>query len=259
MRPETRPDHTPHSNQPQPKDEASVPTAGSAALGNGLEVDNALTPTGLPPVAFVIIPGKAPAESVGAVKRGELGYFPAEASRTQHIKSEEEALAFVAMLNERAGVSPGQAQGMLLGSMFGWNIPAAVIGSAPVPPAPAQAAPPAPSYQPRHLQEWDRQHPELAAKLPVGAFVALPEIRDGAYAAVTRGEKGYHQLMSPGSGAFIMKHGVEAWVRHLNDQRGVTPHQAHCLLMGSMFGWDCPGADPDTYTTTEIEGFNGRG
>ena len=265
MRPELTPngDLNPKPTSDQPFD--PVPTADAAAQGPNLTVDPALTRKSPPAIAFVHIPGKSPAESVGVVKRGESGYFMMEAKHTQHLTTEKEALAYVDLLNERICVSPSQAESMLLGSMFGWDSPGAAVASAvglaakPKPVPPAQAQPPANSRQPKHLQEWDRLHPELAARLPVGAFVAIPGLNDGAFGAVTRGESGYRQLMSPGSGAYIVKHGIEAWVRHMNDQRGVSPFHAHCLLMGSMFGWDSPGADPDTYSDEEIEGLNQRG
>lgn len=35
---------------------------------------------------------------------------------------------------------------------------------------------------------------------------------------------------------------AKALVEHLNNKLGVTPEQAECMSIGSMFGWDCPGA-----------------
>lgn len=35
---------------------------------------------------------------------------------------------------------------------------------------------------------------------------------------------------------------AKALVAHLNEKLGVTPEQAECMSIGSMFGWDCPGA-----------------
>ena len=266
MRPEITPNSEPAPKGTPNQDFAPVPTADGAAQGMGLTVDPALARKSPPAIAFVHVPGNPPAQSVGVVKRGESGYFTMEPKHTQHITTEKEALAYVDLLNEQICVSPSQAQSMQIGSMFGWDVPGAAVEAAldfvekpkPVPPPP-QVRPNPESRQPKHLQEWDRLHPELAVKLPVGAFVALPELRDGAYGAVTRGEKGYHKLLSPGSGAFIMEHGIEAYVDLINNQRGVTPLQAHCLKIGAMFGWDVPGADPDTYSAEEIAALSKRG
>ncbi len=34
-----------------------------------------------------------------------------------------------------------------------------------------------------------------------------------------------------------------------NHLRGITAGMAEAMLAGSMFGWDCPGADPTHYTS----------
>lgn len=55
------------------------------------------------------------------IKRGESGYYKTDIQA----KDREEALAIVAELNEKAGVTKAQAEAMLAGSMFGWNVPGA--------------------------------------------------------------------------------------------------------------------------------------
>ena len=37
-------------------------------------------------------------------------------------------------------------------------------------------------------------------------------------------------------------------VARFNKERGITEHQVDAMLAGSMFGWHCPGADPETYS-----------
>lgn len=32
-----------------------------------------------------------------------------------------------------------------------------------------------------------------------------------------------------------------------NARHGITPDQVEAMAAGSIFGWDCPGADPDTW------------
>lgn len=52
-----------------------------------------------------------------------------------------------------------------------------------------------------------------------------------------RGEKGY----------FIQDKFKNSNAQELNEQIGVTPVQEKAMKMGSMYGWDVPGANPDNY------------
>lgn len=36
-------------------------------------------------------------------------------------------------------------------------------------------------------------------------------------------------------------------VDYFNETRGITPAQVEAMHTGSMFGWDCPGANPENY------------
>lgn len=80
------------------------------------------------------------------------------------------------------------------------------------------------------------------AKLPRYCYVVAPgscEVRK-----ITRGERGYRPwatLISPAA--------AERDVKRMNTNIGVTPIEAECMMAGSMFGWDCPGADPRTYAS----------
>ena len=48
------------------------------------------------------------------------------------------------------------------------------------------------------------------------------------------------------SGYFPVHHATN--VARFNDERGITEQQVEAMLTGSMFGWECPGADPLTYS-----------
>lgn len=68
---------------------------------------------GLPPVSYASPDMGHGAPRVIQITRGESGYRPV-LSRTS-----------AAELNAEAGVTPQQAEAMLAGSMFGWDVPAA--------------------------------------------------------------------------------------------------------------------------------------
>jgi hypothetical protein len=51
--------------------------------------------------------------------------------------------------------------------------------------------------------------------------------------AVKRGEMGYYPIHTP------------LTVDELNERAGVTKAQAEAMHIGSMVGWEVPGADPD--------------
>ncbi len=76
--------------------------------------DVALAARGLPEIAFFDnskgVYGRSP---IVAVKRGENCYYDITTQLT------------AAQLNAQHGVSPAQAQAMLMGSMFGWTCKAA--------------------------------------------------------------------------------------------------------------------------------------
>lgn len=40
-------------------------------------------------------------------------------------------------------------------------------------------------------------------------------------------------------------------VRKQNERMGVSVEQERAMLAGSMFGWECAGANPDTYKEVE--------
>ena len=93
-----------------------------------------------------------------------------------------------------------------------------------------------------------RQNRILAnlAKLPEVAYVKntgagrICYDTEAPVIAVKRGEYGYHPIHTT------------ATADELNERRGVTPAMREAMLVGSMFGWHVPGADPDTYHDLKV-------
>lgn len=73
-------------------------------------------------------------------------------------------------------------------------------------------------------------------RLPPVAFAAHPTM--GTTVMIRRGERGYFLLAT------------RLTVDELNHAFGVTAAQSMAMLAGSMFGWDCRGADSATYAET---------
>lgn len=71
----------------------------------------------LPPVAFAVLPGR---DQLIQLRRGQCGYYPVTATRGD-LTLEQHA----ERLNAELGVTADQAEAMLIGSMFGWHVPAA--------------------------------------------------------------------------------------------------------------------------------------
>lgn len=76
------------------------------------------------------------------------------------------------------------------------------------------------------------------AKLPERAAALHPV--SGDVVIIERGENAYRPITKTGLGAVSAK--------EFNERNNVTPQQAAAMLAGSMFGYDVPGADPDTYS-----------
>jgi hypothetical protein len=76
-----------------------------------------------PELCYVIVPGAAPGRRIGIVKRGERGYYAADADVAT--ASDDLVREVVDDLNARLGVDKIEARAMLCGSMFGWDVPAA--------------------------------------------------------------------------------------------------------------------------------------
>jgi len=74
---------------------------------------------------------------------------------------------------------------------------------------------------------------EVLKKLPPMCAAKMPGT--GEPILIKRGEMGYYGR-NP-------NFDVDAY----NKERGITRYQVEAMLVGSMFGWEVPGADPDLY------------
>lgn len=80
---------------------------------------------------------------------------------------------------------------------------------------------------------------EVLSKLPPQSFATLPG-NAKLVIGIHRGVPGYTPLNMHDTAEE-----AEAQAKRLNDRRGVTNAQREAMLVGSMFGWHVPGADPD--------------
>ena len=73
------------------------------------------------------------------------------------------------------------------------------------------------------------------AKLPPQCFASLPSSRRPRTVLIVRGVPGYTDMDTG-----ITVHDLNAAL-----PKPPTPEQVEAMLVGSMFGWHVPGADPD--------------
>jgi hypothetical protein len=74
-------------------------------------------------LCYVIVPGAAPGKRIGIVKRGVKGFYRCDFDQPQYTSAQIDA--HVAFLNKKLGVCPEETEAMLIGSMFGWDVPGA--------------------------------------------------------------------------------------------------------------------------------------
>ena len=101
-----------------------------------------------------------------------------------------------------------------------------------------------------HLWQWDnwsiqteqeRFAPKVAEGLPELCFSTLAS--NGQLICIRRGESGYY----PSEWETGDKERNVEEADRLNERLGVTPAQRMAMEIGSMAGWDVPGADPKNY------------
>ena len=92
--------------------------------------------------------------------------------------------------------------------------------------------------------EQERFAPKFADGLPEMCFSTLPDT--GELICIKRGESGYYR--SDWNTADRVQNRELADFH--NQELGVTEAQRKAMEAGSIFGWNCPGADPKTYEPT---------
>lgn len=79
-------------------------------------------------------------------------------------------------------------------------------------------------------------------QLPEKCYVLVALSRSGTNVGVIRrGEMGYAQAEVQG---ITMDAAVQI-VEEMNAELGVSELEVHCMRAGSIFGWDCPAANPE--------------
>lgn len=87
---------------------------------------------------------------------------------------------------------------------------------------------------------------EVADGLPEMCFATLPS--SGELICIKRGEFGYYQSDWNTEDKQINQKLAD----YNNERLGVTVEQRKAMEVGSMAGWDCPGADPANYENGEF-------
>lgn len=83
----------------------------------------------------------------------------------------------------------------------------------------------------------------MAPNLPERCF-AVNEV-DKQLIVIYRGENGFHPAGNPGSDLYLFGDEAEQMRDKLNNVLKVTPAQRNAMVLGSIFGWHVPAANPE--------------
>ena len=97
------------------------------------------------------------------------------------------------------------------------------------------------------LTEQERFTQKVADGLPELCFSTLKST--GHLICIKRGETGYY----PSDASSLDKEANIEAADSFNERLGVTPAQRQAMEVGSMFGWNVPGADPASYELKQEE------
>lgn len=86
---------------------------------------------------------------------------------------------------------------------------------------------------------------EIMRKLPETCYSVLPST--GALIVLRCGEKGYYESLADTND----REKNQKIADKENASLGVTYEQVRAMEVGSMFGWDVPGCDPDIWVRKE--------
>lgn len=91
------------------------------------------------------------------------------------------------------------------------------------------------------------------AKLPAKCYgIVLGNPVGKRVSILHAGMSGYHSTSEPPRLQEMSSAELSAEIDAMNSEDGVTPAQREAMETGSIFGWDCPGADCDSATCIMI-------
>lgn len=101
------------------------------------------------------------------------------------------------------------------------------------------------------MPEQDRFDPEFSKRLPELCWSVLPG--EGSLIYIKRGENGYHLAEQSSKSPEVNRYLAD----YYNQKRGISKAQENAMVIGSMFDWDAPLADPSAYEALEEQSEGG--